>query len=341
MLKTTAEYHDGKSSGAMQVELVLHDDASVSIKGESISRLYRLSDISISPRLGNIPRVLTLPDRASCHVADNNLIDTYLKTCRQTDASALLHLLESRLIYVLAAVVFTLLFSWVMVTHGVPYFAKQIAFSLPLEVDRTLGQGTLEAMDKMVFSTSSTEAEVQQRLRERFAQMKQQIDGAQAYQLLFRHGNQIGVNAFALPSGIVVVTDELVALSESDDEIIAVLTHEMGHLVYRHSVRMALQSSAIAVLVATITGDPFSTSSLVVALPTILANSKYSREFENEADDYAYDYLHANQISLQAFASILEKISGPESTSESESSTGIENYLSSHPATRDRTGRFK
>lgn len=318
---------------------MFNDDGSISIIGDGVRKLCLLDNVSFSPRLGNIPRVLSLQDGASCHVADNELIDGFLKAHRQGAASSFIHLLESRLVYVIAAVLFTVIFSWGMVVHGVPYFAKQIAFSLPNDVDQMLGQGTLETLDKIIFTESTAQPEVQQRLAQRFEQMKASIDGAQNYQLLFRHGNKIGANAFALPSGIVVVTDELVELSENDNEVVAVLAHEIGHLEYRHSIRMVLQNSAIAVLVSTITGDPFSTSSLVVALPTILANASYSREFEIEADDYAYQYLQENNIPLTSFASMLEKITEVEQEGESED--GIESYLSSHPATGDRTKRFK
>ena len=335
MQKTQAEYHDGISSNSTQVELVLHDDGSILINGEGISKICLLDDVSFSPRLGNIPRVITLSDNSTCQVADNDLIDEFLKLHKRGAASSIIHLLESRIIYALAAVLFTGFFSWGMVVYGVPYFSKQIAFNLPIEVDRSLGQGTLEALDKVMFSDSVMATEIQYRLSSRFDEMKSTIEGAQDYELLFRHGDKIGANAFALPSGIIVVTDELVELSDHDDEVMAVLAHEIGHLAYRHSVRMVLQNSAIAVLISTITGDPFSTSSLVVALPTILANANYSREFEREADDYAYQYLTANEMPLDSFAIILEKITA------SESEQGVENYLSSHPLTRDRTRRFK
>jgi len=335
VLKTTAEYHDGVSSNVRQVEIVFNDDASIYLNGAGVSRLHLLEDIGISPRLGNIPRVLTLPDNASCHVADNDIVDAYLKMHHQGSASSLIHLLESRIVYVIAALLFTVVFSWGMVEHGVPYFAKKIAFNLPTDVDRALGQGTLETLDKIVFTESTASAEIRQRLLHRFDLMKQQIEDADEYQLLFRHGNTIEANAFALPSGIIVVTDELVELSESDDEVIAILAHEVGHLVYRHSIRMAMQNSAVAILIATVTGDPFSTSSLVVALPTILVNASYSREFEAEADDYAYRYLLANNVPLEAFVNILERIS------ETETESRVENFLSSHPATVDRLRRFK
>src|SRR2546426_7673245 len=44
--------------------------------------------------------------------------------------------------------------------------------------------------------------------------------------LEFRASRIIGPNAFALPSGIIVVTDQLVRLARNDEQVLAVLAHE-------------------------------------------------------------------------------------------------------------------
>ncbi len=144
-----------------------------------------------------------------------------------------------------------------------------------------------------------------------------------------------GANAFALPSGIVVITDALVKLSRNDDEVIAVLAHEVGHLEHRHSLRIVMQDSAVALVAATVIGDPFSSSTLAAALPTMLVHARYSREFETEADDYAYGFLVSHRIPTQAFADMLTRLD-----SEQESSVA-ETFLSSHPSTQERVERFR
>lgn len=334
-MNTTAEYHDGASSSSKKAELVFNDGGTIFLSCDGVSKIYRLDEVGFSSRLGNTPRVLKLPDNAVCHIQDNDLVDAFLKQNNHHKGASFIHALENRLIYVLMAVAFTAVFSWSMFTYGVPSFSKQIAYNLPAEVASSLGKGTLDTMDKLFFSESTLDDETSLRLLSRFEKMKSQISASQNYKIVFRNGGKIGANAFALPSGIIVVTDELVGLSESDDEVISVIAHELGHLVYRHSLRMVLQNSAIAVLVSTITGDPFSSSSLVVALPTVLANANYSREFEKEADDYAYDYLQANNMSLELFANILGRIT------EKDSEDGFGNYLSSHPKTDERLQRFR
>ena len=49
----------------------------------------------------------------------------------------------------------------------------------------------------------------------------------------------------ALPSGVVIVTDDLVALAKDADDVVAVLAHEVGHLEGRHGVRAVIQSALV------------------------------------------------------------------------------------------------
>ena len=64
------------------------------------------------------------------------------------------------------------------------------------------------------------------------------------YQIEFRAMKGQGANAFALPSGTIVISDELVLLAEDDREIVAVLAHECAHVRHRHVLRAVLQNSA-------------------------------------------------------------------------------------------------
>ena len=74
----------------------------------------------------------------------------------------------------------------------------------------------------------------------------------------------------------------------SDDELLAVLAHEIGHVRGRHAMRLVLQNSGLAVLLTALAGDAVGVTFLAVALPSMLLQSGYSRQFETEADDYAF-----------------------------------------------------
>lgn len=133
-------------------------------------------------------------------------------------------------------------------------------------------------------------------------------DDGHPFRLELRQGGGVGANALALPSGVIIVTDELVALARHDEELTAVLAHEVGHVTNRHSMRLLLQSSATALLIATLTGDITSLTALAASIPTVLVQTGYSRQFEREADDYAYDYLAAAGIPPRRFGDSLTRL---------------------------------
>lgn len=115
----------------------------------------------------------------------------------------------------------------------------------------------------------------------------------------------IGANAFALPGGIMVVTDEIVTLAKNDTEIIAVLAHELGHVKQRHAFRQSLQGLLSGLILAAVTGD---VSSVGSGLPAVLMQMRYSREHETEADMFALNALQKACLPTKAFADILQRL---------------------------------
>jgi hypothetical protein len=84
----------------------------------------------------------------------------------------------------------------------------------------------------------------------------------------------MGANAFALPGGTVVVTDQLLELSPDDAALAGVLAHEIGHVEHRHLMRQLISGTVVGVVATLLAGD---TSSVMVALPAVLADLSYSR----------------------------------------------------------------
>ncbi len=165
------------------------------------------------------------------------------------------------------------------------------------------------------------------------------IDGKS--RLEFRKGKGVGANAFALPSGIVVMTDEMVALARNDDELAAVLAHEAEHVRGRHGMRHILQNSMTVLIVSAVTGDIASISSLASTVPTVLIDAKYSRDFEREADAAVAVYLRSRKIPLKRYADILARLQAELDKKVPGESMPARNYLSTHPPTEDRIKGFK
>ena len=68
----------------------------------------------------------------------------------------------------------------------------------------------------------------------------------------------------------------------------------------------------------------------------VLMETSFSRKFEHEADQYAFDYMQEHNIDTKHFASILHKITGEDEGGEK----SVFSYLSTHPVTTERTRRF-
>ena len=190
-------------------------------------------------------------------------------------------------------------------------------------------------MDKLLFAPSDLPEEKQEHLRLLFNNTKQGIPKEYDFLLALRKSPKLGANAFALPSGIVVVTDKLVQLAKNDNELIGIFAHEMGHVVHRHALRNLLQDSAIVLVIAGITGDISSVSSLAAGLPVILVQRKYSRSFEREADLFAMKYMKQHKIPPRHLADILLRLQEQRKTG-----NGLD-YLSTHPATEKRVKELK
>ncbi len=329
-----ADFYDGNTSARQEVEIQFGPPGQLRITGLERELIFSLSQLKISPRIGNTPRSIYLPNGAKCEALDNDTIDSVLERYGQSTWQRFVHKLESRLVYVLLALVITVISVWGLVQYGVPALAERVARSLPTSVDETLSREGLWVLDQSFFSPSELDAERQRELRTLLAGITQRIEDTHTYRLEFRSG--VGANAFALPSGLIVVADELVGLAENDNEILAVLAHEVGHIVHRHQLRRLLQDSVTVLIIASIAGDVTSLASLSATLPTLIIETKYSRDFEREADQFALRYLRDNNIRLHHFADILLRME------KERPSSGLGGgYLASHPATKERTKLFQ
>src|SRR5262249_35098920 len=145
------------------------------------------------------------------------------------------------------------------------------------------------------------------------------------YELQFRDAPALGPNALALPSGTILVTDQLVKLAQRDEELMAVFAHEITHVEQRHAVRAALQDSGVGFLVGMLLGDVSSAATLGVSLPAVLAQAGYSRDFEREADRGAVAICRQQGWGTAPLRAMFERLDKAEPSSVGRS------WIASHP----------
>src|SRR6187431_3049451 len=104
----------------------------------------------------------------------------------------------------------------------------------------------LASLDGGLLTPSELPTARQMTLTEAFGRLSLPPELAGHARLVFRKSDALRANAMALPSGVVIVTDDLVGLAKDADDVVAVLAHEVGHLEGRHGVRAVIQSALVA-----------------------------------------------------------------------------------------------
>ncbi len=333
MIRFSGHYYDGLSSVRHEVELHLDTKLILHVKGLDCDRAYPLQEIKISPRLGNTVRSLGFADGAKCETSDNDAVDEAQGWLGEGQSNRLLHRLESKWPYALLATGLLMVILIAGYRWGIPALAREAAQLIPDEMAYDLGKGTLEFLDQFLLDPSELDDSRRASLTRAFAGMAEKYPRL-PLNLQFRRG--VGPNAFALPDGTVIATDELVELAENDQQVLAVLAHEIGHVHHRHGLRMALESSAMVLILSTVFGDVTSIALLSSALPTVYLEARYSRGHEWEADTFALEHMRANGIETVHFADIMQLLLNLHGDAE-----GALSYLSSHPPTRERIERFR
>lgn len=125
------------------------------------------------------------------------------------------------------------------------------------------------------------------------------VAGVQYFDYHFYIVNSTQFNAFAAPSGLVFFYSGLIEQMKEEDELVAVLAHEIGHVVSRHIAKGIDQGTkvGIATTVLALAGLALGAGALSQALFTgslaagQAASLHFSREHEEEADILAYGWM--------------------------------------------------
>ncbi len=322
-----ARYHDGLTTDAWEVELVVCDGIlSFDVAGNA--QAWPLPSI-VSEPLGQLTR-LSRPDLDA-----RLLVDT--EVWRSGGGVAVdnrSRLGEWRLVAALglagAAVT-------AFVFLGMPIAAAPLARATPPDLERQIGanfEGQLTlAMEPC---TGAAGQRALQALGDRLEGNGQPFDiRVRAVQAPF-------ANAFALPGGSVLVTDDLIAMTETPDELSAVIAHEVAHVQQRHVMQAVWRSLGLGIVLDAVVGGGAGAGQQAVLLAGSFTDLRYSREAEMEADAEGMALLHHHGLSSQGMAPFFERLAAK---GEDADVAAIRALISSHPDSlrraRDSRGRAR
>ncbi len=337
------DYFDGRSAEAHPVSLRLVE-RKLEISGAGIQRSVALRSVQWPERTRHGARVAHLAGGGSLHCTDSAAWDRWAQ--RSGRREPLVVTMQQSWRWVLGSVVVLSALLAVLWTWGIPWAARVVVVAIPPSVDAALGGSALEAIDEQLMRPSELPDAEQARIVRAFEKAVSALPAATVpqHRLVFRK-SKVGPNAFALPGGTMVMTDQLIELVDHDDAVLTgVLAHELGHLRRRHGMRMLVQATAIGAVSSLVFGD---FSALLAGVPVLLSQASYSRDAEREADAESVRVLSAAGISPVVMVTFFEKVaawrererSGEGADGKAGSALGI--AIASHPADAQRIRYFE
>lgn len=293
-----------------------------------------LSEVIVDPRLGTAPRKLHFPDGALFETTDHVGIQ-HLTGRTGGDALHGWETFHPRLIAVVGAVVLAGFLLW---RYGLDLLVSAaIALTPPIVVEQ-IDRGTLQSID-LVMRAAPTKLpeDEQERVSKVFsdllAAMREDQINDHDFELHFRSMPRIGPNAFALPGGTVIMTDEFIAKFPDENVLASVLGHEIGHVVEQHGLRQMYRSLGLYFLIGFLAGDTGPLLDEVLLEGNLLLSLSFSRAAEASADKFGVglsDKAGYDPAGLNIFFSEMSK-------------RGIETtrWLSTHPSSKDRVKQIE
>ncbi len=143
------------------------------------------------------------------------------------------------------------------------------------------------------------------------------------------------VNAFTVPGRQIVVSDRLVTMADSAEELAGVIAHEMGHAMEIHPETSLVRSLGISTAIMLLAGG---SSDVLTETAALLLQMSYSRKAEREADDHALHLLRESGIPAEPLARFFEKLEKEHGGS---GGSQLEELFSTHPLTKDRIAHIR
>lgn len=230
---------------------------------------------------------------------------------------------QRRLTYALVCLALLMAFA-TGIYLSVPGLSRLIAARIPLAKERALGAQLEVVLDRNTCAHPRAQAPLERLL--------QRLGGQQFQVRIMRDAMP---NAFALPGGIILVTDKLLKDAESPEEVAGVLAHEIEHITQRHIMAGMVRDAILTGLWSVTVGDY---AGLLVLDPTTayrVANLEFSRGDEAAADAGALARLRRAHVRHDGLASFFERVS------KRYGGDSIPKWLSTHPSNADRIAKLR
>jgi Zn-dependent protease with chaperone function len=314
-------FQDGRTARPLAVEVALDDEVLVfDAGGQQRWPLGEVRTEIVDDRI-RIARRGGDPARLSLGLADWRALSASAQRHHRTERRRHMTLVAGLAATAIAVAGFVFV--------GIPAASGPLARHTPPKLERQIGEN-LEAQVSIGFRRCG--GEPGQAALARFGQRLGQA-AATPFDIRVRAVHAPMVNAFALPGGAILVTDQLIDLAKTPDELSAVIAHEATHVQKRHVMQGVWRSFGFGVILDAVVGGGTGAGQQAVLLMGSASSLRYSREAEAEADAGGQDLLARLGLSSEGMAPFFQRLV---STSQGRYADHVQELISDHPDTLRR-----
>ncbi|MBF2066513.1 MAG: M48 family metallopeptidase [Calothrix sp. C42_A2020_038] len=198
-----------------------------------------------------------------------------------------------------------------------------LVWIIPPNVEKQVGALVVPA-----YETLSQPSPTQDTLNQLLNKLESNLPSGQRqrdYQILYVPNETI--NALALPGDRIVIFSGLLKQTESENELMMVLGHELGHFANRDHLRSILRQLILPITLASITGNHDLLVSLASGITTF-SDAQYSQAQESQADEIGLNLLYQTYGHVGGATDFFNRLSKQNSMDVA--------FLSTHPAPKQR-----
>lgn len=217
----------------------------------------------------------------------------------------------------------------IVVVWLVGQLANGLVGFIPVSVEQQLGKAIVPA-----YEAQAQPSPVQDSLNALLDRLEQHLPSEfqdRDFQVLYIP--QDVVNAIAIPGDHIIIYDGLLSEAESENELMMVLGHELGHFTNRDHLRGLSQRLLLRLAIAALIGDAGTIGSIASSSVTALSNAQFSQGQELKADEVGLQLLNQTYGHVAGAVDFFERMS---------EKRGLEiAFLATHPTSASRVRRLK
>lgn len=328
MYQGEAKYHTGKNATTHDVQLAFDietGELTFEFEGETIKWApysYRFE------KRGKTLLLFNAKDYSNFEIIDPDFAVPFLQRFDSiSQASFYTKLIRAGFAAHIGLALMTLGVVYFLSQHAIPYVTEKSVYLIPPSFDDKLGETYFDEF--LMYANIDDEKTL---MVQAFAN-SMDLDSKKEIKITIV--DEPVVNAFALPSGHVVIYTGILDEMERYEELAALISHEVSHVNKRHSMRALLREVSGRLFLSAIVGDVSKFTDILVSNAGKLTGLSYSRELETEADVEGLKLMKKNKINTIGFQLLFKRLS--------EASGGINppEFLSTHPVTDHRISTAK